>query len=243
VEDWFVSWFNSPYYHLLYKDRDEHEAAAFIQRLCSHLELPKGSKVLDLACGKGRHALQLHRLGYDVTGVDIAPQSIDYAQRVHEQSGLRFHVHDMRMPFATDRFHLVVNLFTSFGYFHNREDDARTIRSVAAALRPGGRFVIDFMNVVKVQKNLVPYEEKQVQGVRFTIWRSVENGIIHKRIHVQDKETELDFEEQVDAIDHERFSAYFDQAGLRETDTFGDYQLNPFDAHASDRLIMIGTKP
>ncbi|MFB6258319.1 MAG: cyclopropane-fatty-acyl-phospholipid synthase family protein, partial [Flavobacteriales bacterium] len=68
---WYETWFDSPYYHILYKDRDEEEAAFFVDRLMERLRAEKGDRILDLACGKGRHAVQLHRKGFDVTGVDL----------------------------------------------------------------------------------------------------------------------------------------------------------------------------
>lgn len=196
---------------------------------------------MDLACGKGRHSLRLNRAGFDVTGVDLADESIEEARKL-ERDGLEFFVHDMRSLYWKEYFDLVVNLFTSFGYFHSPEDDQRTISSVADALRPEGVFVLDFMNTVKVTEQLVNFEEKTVDGVHFEISRSVEEGVIVKRIHVVDDTVELDFEEQVDALRLEDFETYFEIAGLELIETFGDYNLNPFDEKNSDRLILIAKK-
>lgn len=241
VHDWFATWFNSPYYHTLYKNRDEVEAERFTDRLTSHLNLSHGARVLDLACGKGRHSLHLRKNGFDVVGIDLATESIEEAKQL-ECDGLEFFVHDMRSLYWTEHFDLVVNLFTSFGYFHNKEDDQKTISSVADALKFGGIFVLDFMNVVRVIENLVDYEERAIDGVRFEITRAVEDGMIIKRIHVIDGEVELDFEERVDVLRLDDFVAYFKTAGLELIDTFGDYNLNPFDAEHSDRLILIAKK-
>lgn len=241
MHDWFTTWFNSPYYHILYKNRDEAEAERFVDKLTQHLNLPRGSRALDLACGKGRHSLRLNRAGFDVTGVDLADESIEEARKL-ERDGLEFFVHDMRSLYWKEYFDLVVNLFTSFGYFHSPEDDQRTISSVADALRPEGVFVLDFMNTVKVTEQLVNFEEKTVDGVHFEISRSVEEGVIVKRIHVVDDTVELDFEEQVDALRLEDFETYFEIAGLELIETFGDYNLNPFDEKNSDRLILIAKK-
>lgn len=209
--------------------------------LVSHLGLPHGARALDLACGKGRHSLHLRKRGFEVIGVDLAEESIAEA-RQFEQDGLEFFVNDMRLLFWSEHFHLVVNLFTSFGYFHNKEDDQKTISSVADSLKKEGLFVIDFMNATKVQANLVTYEEKTIDNVRFEITRSVENGVIVKRIHVIDGEIELDFEERVDALERSDFTGYLSVAGLELVSTFGDYGLNAFDADTSDRLILIAKK-
>tara|TARA_R110000868_G_scaffold409055_1_gene693823 strand:+ start:319 stop:1053 length:735 start_codon:yes stop_codon:yes gene_type:complete len=241
VQDWFATWFNSPYYHTLYKDRNLEEAEAFVDVLVSHLNLSRGARALDLACGKGRHSLHLRKGGFDVIGIDLSEESIAEAKQF-EQDGLEFFEHDMRSLFWQKHFDLVVNLFTSFGYFHNKEDDQKTISSVADSLKDEGLFVLDFMNATKVKANLVTYEEKTIDNIRFEITRAVEDGVIVKRIHVIDGDVELDFEEQVDALELSDFEAYMSAAGFELVSTFGDYRLNPFDANTSDRLILIAKK-
>jgi SAM-dependent methyltransferase len=243
MENWFVSWFNSHYYHLLYKNRDDQEAARFISNLLSYLNLDRGSKVLDLACGKGRHSAQLRKAGYDVIGIDLSEESIASAIENYQSDGLEFFVHDMRELYWSRHFDLVANLFTSFGYFHNADDDQKTLSGVADALNSGGLFVMDFMNAVKVEANLVEYEEKTVEGVKFELNRVVEEGVIKKRIHLIDGDIELDFEEKVDALKLSMFHEYFQIAGLELIETFGNYDLDPFNESSSDRLIMVCKKP
>ncbi|MDP6909242.1 MAG: class I SAM-dependent methyltransferase [Flavobacteriales bacterium] len=241
LENWFITWFNSPYYHILYKNRDVLEAESFVNRLISRLNLPKGSRVLDLACGKGRHSLQFKKNGFDVIGIDLSDESIEEAS-LNQQDGLDFFVHDMRELYWSEYFNLVVNLFTSFGYFHNKEDDQKTISSVADALKPNGLFVIDYMNAVKVQDNLVDFEEKTIDNVRFEISREVNEGVIVKSIHLTDGSMELDFKEEVDALDLSDFADYLDNAGLKVIETYGSYELDAFDEQTSGRLIIIAQK-
>ena len=81
AQTWYSSWFDTPYYHLLYKNRDEQEAKAFIDLLCQYLNLPAGSLALDLACGKGRHAKVMAENGLNVTGLDLSPGSIAEARK------------------------------------------------------------------------------------------------------------------------------------------------------------------
>ena len=97
-ESWYTSWFNSPYYHILYKDRDYSEAAVFMDNLTEALALPKTAHILDLACGRGRHSIYLAGLGYQVTGADLSPKNIE-AAKLHERPGLRFVIHNMCLPF------------------------------------------------------------------------------------------------------------------------------------------------
>lgn len=217
------------------------EAEAFVDTLVSQLGLPLGARVLDLACGKGRHSLHLRQKGFDVIGIDLSEESIAEA-KLSERDGLEFFEHDMRSLYWQNYFDLVVNLFTSFGYFHNKEDDQKTISAVADSLKDEGLFVLDFLNATKVQANLVAYEEKTIDNIRFEITRAVENGVIEKRIHVIDEDVELDFEEKVDALELSDLEEYLTAAGLELMHTFGDYNLNAFEASTSDRLILVAKK-
>ena len=117
TSDWYASWFDTPYYHILYKDRDNEEADNFMERLTSFLQVKQNDTILDLACGKGRHAVSLSQKGFNVTGVDLSPSSIAFAKQF-ESEHLKFRVHDMCTPYP-ERFDAVFNLFTSFGYFEN----------------------------------------------------------------------------------------------------------------------------
>jgi 2-polyprenyl-3-methyl-5-hydroxy-6-metoxy-1,4-benzoquinol methylase len=115
-QPWFKDWFNSPYYHQLYFNRDEQEAAAFIDKLIDYLKPLPGSTMLDVACGKGRHSIQLANNGFDVTGIDLSDDSINEALQ-SETAQLHFYRHDMRLPFWINYFNYAFNFFTSFGYF------------------------------------------------------------------------------------------------------------------------------
>ena len=129
---WFSSWFDTPFYHILYKDRNDKEAHAFMDTLTHYLNFPENGTILDLACGKGRHSLYLNTLGYNVTGVDLSENSINFAKQFENET-LRFKVHDMCVPFG-EKFDGVFNLFTSFGYFDDDEDNLNTIKAIKTNL-------------------------------------------------------------------------------------------------------------
>jgi len=241
-KSWFKGWFGSPYYKLLYSHRDNDEARLFIGNITRHLGLNAGSRVLDLACGRGRHSVELQRLGFDVMGMDISEQSIIEA-RVAEQPGLRFMVHDMRRPFPVNDLDAVLNLFTSFGYFHSPEDDLRTIKAVTDSLKPEGFLVIDFLNSIKTIRQMVAEDVMERDGVRFDIKRCVVNNIITKDITVTDDGQEFFFREEVDALTLDDFEGYFSKTGLEISELFGDYDLNAFTPDDSERLIIIARKP
>ncbi len=234
---WYASWFDTPYYHVLYKDRNHTEASDFMDNLTNYLSLEKGEKILDLACGKGRHSIYLNRLGYDVTGVDLSENSIQYASQF-ENDTLKFRVHDMCRPYS-EKFSAVFNLFTSFGYFDKEEDNLSTIKAIKSDLNDRGFGVIDFMNVEYVITNLVPEESKEVNGIVFYIKRYVEDGYIFKEIRFKDKNEDFFFTERVKAITLADFQGYFEEADVNLLDIYGDYQLQKFDQKTSPRLILI----
>jgi cyclopropane fatty-acyl-phospholipid synthase-like methyltransferase len=238
-KNWFINWFNSPYYHVLYKDRNEQEAEHFIDNLVSFLKPAPSSKTLDLACGKGRHAIYLNKKGLDVTGVDLSEESIRHA-RQFENETLSFYVHDMRRTLIINGYDFVFNLFTSFGYFEKDSDNKATLKAATGALKMSGTLVLDFMNVNKSMQNLRPEETKIVNGITFQIKRIVEKNFIVKDIHFTDQGKDYHFQERVRALTLDDFKNYFTDCGLSIKYLFGDYQLNTFDPEKSDRLILIG---
>lgn len=237
TKTWYASWFDTPYYHILYKDRDYDEAQLFIDNLNQYLNLPEDAKVLDLACGRGRHSIYLNKLGHNVIGADLSENSIAFAKQF-ENDTLKFEVHDMRKPFD-EKFDTILNLFTSFGYFPEEEDNVTTLKSIQASLTEYGLAVMDFMNAEKVIKNLVPTEIKTVEGIDFHITRKYENGFIYKNIKFEDKGESFDFTERVRALTLENFETMMEKADIYLLDIFGNYKLQKFHNQESDRLIMI----
>ena len=208
-----------------------------MHNLTNYLNIPEGGKILDLACGKGRHAVYLNSIGYDVTGVDLSENSIKFAKQFENET-LHFAVHDMCKPF-NDRFDAVFNLFTSFGYFENEKDNLNTIKAIKADLNVVGFGVIDFMNSDYVINNLVPEETKTVEGIEFNLKRFVRDGYIIKEISFLHEGDDYKYEERVRAFTLADFEDLFEKAGVYLLDIFGDYKLRKFDAQESSRLIMI----
>ncbi|MFN8152703.1 MAG: methyltransferase domain-containing protein [Bacteroidia bacterium] len=234
---WFESWFDSSYYHLLYEHRDESEARDFLSRLLDRVHLPAQSRVLDLACGKGRHSIYLNDRGYDVTGADLSPENIRYCKQF-ENEHLHFYEHDMRKVLRVRYFDAVFNLFTSFGYFERETENEQVIKAVASSLKTGGYFVLDFLNVQYAIQHLNPAEVIQRGDVRFAIQRKIEAQKIVKEIHVEDNA----FREEVRIIRYEDFKRCFAHSGLTVLNVYGDYQLGEFNPETSQRLIFITRK-
>ncbi len=208
-----------------------------MNELISYLKLEKKDSILDLACGKGRHAKYLYKQGFEVTGVDLSEESIEYAKQ-YEKPGLHFEVHDMCLPYP-HKFDAVFNLFTSFGYFEKEEDNLRTIQAIKAELKPNACAVIDFLNVELAIKNLNPSEKKKVGDIVFHINKYVKDGYIIKDIRFNDNGDDFFYTERVRALTLKDFKMYFKEANVELKQAFGDYHLNEFDENTSERLILI----
>jgi SAM-dependent methyltransferase len=237
TQTWFSSWFDTTYYHILYKGRNYREAQVFMDNITHYLNLPEKAKVLDLACGKGRHSIYLNQLGFDVLGADLSENSIAIANKNANET-LHFKVHDMRDPFE-EKYDAIFNLFTSFGYFENDEDNLTTLKAIKESLSEYGFAVIDFMNVTQVLNSLVPEETKTVDDINFHIKRYLKDGHIYKEIDFEDKGQSFHFTERVKALTLQDFETLMEEAGIYLLDIFGDYKLKKFHKTESERLIMI----
>jgi SAM-dependent methyltransferase len=239
--EWFTDWFDSPYYHLLYKNRDLKEAEVFIDNLIDFLKPDTYARFLDLACGKGRHSVYLNKKGFEVTGVDLSAKSIKYASQ-YSNDKLEFYLHDMRYPCRINYFDYVLNLFTSFGYFNSDREDAAVVSAMKKELKHNGKIIIDFMNVTKVIPNLITDETKIIEGITFNIHKKMENNFIVKQISIEDKGNRYFFEERVKALQLGDFEKHLATHQLKILNLFGNYQLKEFNPQTSDRLIIIAQK-
>lgn len=239
--EWFKEWFNSPYYHVLYANRSEQEAENFIQKAVAHLQIPSTAKVLDVACGKGRHSKTLAKLGFEVTGIDLSCNSIKEAQQATCRN-LHFGVWDMRNVYRAGFFDVVVNLFSSFGYFDKGEDDLAAITAMYNDLKPGGVLLLDYLNTEWAVKNMKPRDIVPRGDIHFHISKKIETGFIKKKIEFLAEGENHIYEEQLKVINGRRFEEMFSAVGFKIRETFGDYDLSEFQSSSSPRLILIADK-
>ncbi len=240
-KEWFEAWFDSSYYHLLYKSRDEQEARNSLDNLLSALNLGQGARIMDLACGKGRHARYLAEKGFQVTGLDISEKSIAFA-RQFESENLEFFQHDMRKPFRANYFDGILNMFTSFGYFETDLEHLHALKSIATNLKTGGLFLLDYFNSQWVRANLVPTETKILEGVEFRLTKWIENGHVFKKVAFLHEGQPSAHTESVRLFELGDFQQLFSASNLNITRTYGDYDLSAFDAQQSKRLILVAEK-
>lgn len=243
---WFEDWFDSPLYEKLYSNRNEEEAHLLADLIED--EIPKQSypEILDLGCGRGRHSIALARRGYQVTGIDLSEEVIGKAEEIAEEERLKnvtFLTGDMREP-LDQRFDAVLNLFTTFGYFLEENENVRVLGNVQKMLKNEGKAIIDFLNASWVEAHLVPMESGSFQSLEYTIRRKIRDGMVFKTISFRgDKlRSPVQYEERVKLYELSWFRNQLKNKGLAIDKVYGDYTGAAFVPEESPRLIMVCSK-
>jgi SAM-dependent methyltransferase len=240
-KEWFADWFDSPYYHILYKNRDYTEAELFLNNVISFLNMPSGSSVIDLACGKGRHSVFLNKAGFEVVGVDLSANSIQYAKQFENQN-LHFDVADLRTFKTNQLFDYGFNLFTSFAYFKSDQENQQVLNSFNACLKEDGILLLDFFNAEKIKKMQSYSETKTIDGITFYLHKIIDDKKVTKRIEFNAEGKEYYYQEEVQLLTLTDFETLFSQTGFSILNVFGNYNLEPYQAETSDRLIFVAQK-
>jgi|TARA_B110000263_G_scaffold244682_1_gene253059 SAM-dependent methyltransferase len=235
----YNNWFDSSYYHILYDNRDYNEAKEFVKTILNHLKLKKNSKILDAACGKGRHSIEIEKLGYNVTGIDLSKNSIREAKK-NQNKNLNFLIHDISIP-MDEKYDAVFNLFTSFGY-HDKKKDLDVLNAIEMNLKNNGIGIIDFFNIKKVKNELVENEIIIKKNIKFNITRKANKDFVYKNIKFEDNHRKFNYNESVNALSLKEFEEYFSKTNLEILEVFGDYNLKEFKATVSPRLIILFQK-
>jgi len=230
-----MNWFNSDYYHILYKNRNKKEAEFFINNLIKKLKIKKKSKILDLACGVGRHSFYLNKKGMNVIGIDNSENNIKKAKKF-ENKFLKFKKKEMTEDYGQE-FDFIFNLFTSFGYI-NEKHNLNTFKSINNSLINHGILVIDYLNVFKLKEELVEKETKKIGNIIFNIKRSFKDNFIVKKIKIKDYNKIFYFEERVMELTKNDFKDYLKKFNFEILDVYGNYNLEKYHKN-SERLIMI----
>jgi SAM-dependent methyltransferase len=241
--NWFQVWFNSPYYQILNDHLKGDAGKKVIPGLIGKLGLPAGSQVADLACREGANARLIEQLGFDVTGVDLAPDSIAIAKN-YETEKLHFFQHDLRLPYFINYFDAALNLSDSFGFYRTEHEHYNAIRTVSQSLRPNAAFVIDYQNTHYAENNLIPKQEFEIAGIKFFITNWFDENHYYRKIYIEDdKQLEpLEFTEKFTKFSLGDFTDMLAFHHLQIQEVYGDYNFTSYDLTRSPRLIMIARK-
>ena len=239
MSEWFKESFGEDYL-LVYRHRTLADAADEVDSIVEWLNLNPENHILDLCCGTGRHSIALAKRGYRVTGLDLSETLLSHATTLSAGLPVRFVHGDRRsLPFSDGMFDVVLNLFTSFGYFVEDRDNQRVLAEIHRVLKPGGRFLIDFLNRPAVIRGLVPVSEREENGVKIREERWVEGDVVRKRIWVSDHRGSRRYEERVKMYSRDQMEEMMQRAGLSVQQVWGDFEGNPHSEH-SRRMIIAG---
>ena len=222
MSEWFADWFGETYLKL-YPHRDEQDARRALTLIARNVDL-EGARVLDLACGEGRHTVQFNDLGARTIGIDLSATLVRRARSKTPNPPMVVRG-DMRvLPFGEQSFDIVVNLFTSFGYFSSDLEHQDVLKQVSALLVPNGWFILDFLNANEVKSGLVEQEEQEIEGAVVEIQRALvqDGAYVEKRIHVVGKDS--DHLERVRLFTPEDLRDMLRLAEMHVVKEFGDYE-------------------
>jgi SAM-dependent methyltransferase len=229
--DWWRTSFG-PGYLALYDGYLAERTPVEIDQLEALLRLQPPARILDLPCGQGRHAIELARRGYDVTGVDLSPYMLGVAKSRAAAGGIRvrWRLGDMRQPIAGETFDLVINLFTSFGYFADDADDRAVLKAAAAMLRPGGRLLLE---VINGERTMALFQEREWFTIgqsavieQRTLDRSTRRMVVERTVSTPG-ETEVNVH-AVRLYGGHELEGMLRGAGFGHVDVYGDWNGEPF---------------
>jgi cyclopropane fatty-acyl-phospholipid synthase-like methyltransferase len=241
---WFKDWFSSEEYLEVYKHRDEEDAEKLLTLILKNTNLQPSSKVVDAACGAGRHSIYLHEKGLNVVGFDLSRTLLKKAQEESIKKNIKLNLFcaDLRKTCLKKNFDLVVNLFTSFGYFESDEENFAFPKASYRMLNDKGFYILDYLNRDFIVKTLVPQSVKYVNGKKIIELRKIDRERIVKEIIINNDEIERSFFESVKLYKKDKIINEFEKIGFKLFKVFGDYIGSEFDIHNSSRLILFFRK-
>jgi len=248
AREWFEDWFNHPLYLQVYSHRDSEEANRCVDTILRETGLDNTSaqlSVLDIACGAGRHAFAFARKGMQVTANDLSRFLLDTASEQACTEGLciDFNRCDMRTLRLGKQFDLVVQLFSSFGYFETDDEDRMVVRNVTNMLSSNGWYVLDLINPAWLRQHFVPRSEKHVGELSITEERQLSDDKVVKNITIHDTEHhELTFSESVRLFSCEEITSLLESEGLVIKRLAGDYHGNEYRPDVSPRMLIFARK-
>jgi SAM-dependent methyltransferase len=244
MAEWFKDWFATDEYLEVYRHRNEEDARKLFELILKNIDTSKVKSVLDIACGAGRHSIFFAQNGYKVTAFDLSLNLLRIAKQKAEKKGLDigFFNADVRNITLKKKFDLIINLFTSFGYFDTDEENFLLFKDAHFFLEKGGHFVFDYFNIEYLKKNLVAESVEKTDAKTFVQQRFIEDNRVKKNIFIHNGGKEKVYFESVRLYSKEEVITGLEEAGFCITNIFGDYTGNNFELRSSPRLIIIAKK-
>lgn len=234
MTEWYEEWFGEDYLRL-YPHRDDAEAERAVALICHTVGLQRGWRVLDVGCGAGRHTRAFANNGARCIGLDLSATLLKLARRATAAPLVRA---DMRqLPIRLGSMDLTVNLFTSFGYFDRDAEHSAALAEMVETIKPGGWFVIDFLNAALVRQRLIPQETIELSGETMEVTRSVspDGRYVCKSILAPRGKR---YTERVRLFDSEQILGMLEATGITVNNSFGDYDASPLTPEASRTILM-----
>jgi len=240
--EWY-DWFTSPYLQKLYATVSNPGREQFIERIMNLVKPAPGSELLEAGCGWGETTRILAGYGFETTGTDLSDISITAAKEF-ETANLHFYLHDLRLPFWSNYYHLAFNLYSNFGFYDTRREHSNALRTIAGSLRPEGIFVFDYFNTGYYEAYPVYDDQQVVDGITYTMSRWNDATHFHSSIIVGDPAVNepLHFKQRKVKFTLGDITQLLNLHGLHVEHVFGDYELGAYDPVRTPRLIVIARK-
>ncbi len=244
MKAWFEDWFNTEEYLNVYKHRNEEDAKELVELILENIDIPRNSKVLDLACGPGRHSILFAQKGYKVSAVDLSKNLLKVAfdSAVKSSVNVNFIEADLRNLCIKPKFELVVNLFTSFGYFQDDKENYKLFGRAFYFLNDNGYFILDYFNKNFIEKNIIPRSEDYIGHHKIIQERKIEGNRVIKKITILNNNTERHFMESVRMYSKDELMNEIEKRGFKVQKIFGGIRGRTFDLETSPRIIIIARK-
>ncbi|MHC1737036.1 MAG: class I SAM-dependent methyltransferase [Ignavibacteriaceae bacterium] len=244
MDAWYDRWFNSPEYISVYKHRDSAEAEKLVNLILKRINPPPLSKIIDLACGFGRHSISFAEKGFNVTGIDLSKTLIEIAQTdsLERKLSIRFIQHDLSTLLPSHEYFMAVNLFTSFGYYTEDDKNFKIFSIANSQLTDEGYFVFDFFNSEYVRENLREKDEKEFNETKIVQTRKTKDGAVHKTITLTKGDKTNKYDEYVKLYSPDILTSELTKSGFRILDLYGDYNGSNFHIKESQRFLALCQK-
>jgi len=244
MSEWFKDWFDSSEYLDVYSHRDKTDVANLLVLITQNFDFKSGSKVLDAACGNGRFSNYFAKTGFNVTSFDLSMQLLKIAQRKSTEDNLnvKYFRSDIRNVPLKGSFDLVLNMFTSFGYFTSDNENFSFIRTAYELLNEKGYFIFDYLNKDYVINNLIPKSHKTIGGKKIIEERRINNNRVEKKIIIESSSERKIFQESVLIYSKDEIIDGFNLCGFKVDKIFGDYIGSNYNSLTSERLLIFFVK-